>query len=184
LTCSYWAFSASTVLVFRTAQNIRDRSFASVDDYLASTKTCLNMLRACSAEEPIAGKYQEMLAPAFDALQSIRAKIQYDPHAAQRSSQPKISISSLLQPTPESTPAPFNCHAYSPLSDGSVTPEKRPGVDPALVEEAASIVQRIGVLLQDPFGRLQQSGRDDGSTSPLACPYPTPPISETQFWFR
>jgi hypothetical protein len=49
-----------------------------------------------------------------------------------------------------------------------------------LKEEASKIIARMGVLLNDPFGRFQQSG-ESGSAE---IPYPSPALSETIFWFR
>jgi len=131
------------------------------------------MLRVCSNEEPMAVRYLAMLEPAFETLHSIRLKLDAEVEKGKRSFQPKISISALLEPTPSPTPVstPHGPRSFSP---------QPPNLDPNLIEDARKIVASIGILLNDPFGRLQQS-RDTGIVD---VPYPSPPLSETSFWFR
>jgi hypothetical protein len=133
----------------------------------------MQMLRVCANEEPAAMRYLTMLEPAFESLHSIRHKLDSEVEKGKRSSQPKISISALLEPTPSPTPdsTPHGPRSFSP---------QPPNLDPNLKEDARKIVANLGSLLKDPFGRLQQS-RDAGITE---VPYPSPPLSETSFWFR
>jgi len=131
------------------------------------------MLRICSNEEPMAVRYLAMLEPAFETLHSIRLKLDAEVEREKRSSQPKISISALLEPTPSPTPISTaqESHSFNP---------QPPNLDPNLREDARKIVANIGVILKDPFGKLQQS-RD---TDLADMPYPSPPLLETSFWFR
>lgn len=131
------------------------------------------MLRICSNEEPIAVRYLSMLEPAFETLYSIRLKLDAEVEKGKRTSQPKISISALLEPTPSPTPV------STPQGSRSFSPQP-PNLDPKLREDARKIVAYIGALLKDSFGRMQQSRH----TNHADVPYPSPPLSETSFWFR
>lgn len=170
---SYWSFSACIVLLYRAGQNLRDGKLLSVDSLLTYSKSCIQMLRVCSNEEPIAVRYLAMLEPAFETLHSIRLKLDLEVEKGKRSTQPKISISALLEPT--TSPTPIST-PHGPRSFSS----QPPNLDPNLREDARKIVAHIGILLKDPFGRLQQS-RDRGLAEGS---YPSPPLSETSFWFR
>lgn len=173
MTRSYWSFSACVILLYRAGQNFRDGKLYSVDDLLTYSNTCMQMLRICSNEEPTAVRYLAMLEPAFETLHSIRLKLDAEVEKGKRCSQPKISISALLEPTPSPTPL------STPQGPRSFSPQL-PNLDPNLREDARKIVTSLGVLLKDPFGRLQQS-LDIGLGE---VPYPSPPLSETIFWFR
>lgn len=172
-TRSYWSFSACVVLLYRAAQSLRDGKLLSVDDQLSFSTTCIQMLRVCSNEEPIAARYLAMLEPAFETLQEIRQKLDTEIERGKRSSQPKLSISALLESSPSPTPA------STPQGARSSSPQLLKA-DPVLREDASKIVARMGILLKDPFGRLQQSGE----LTSVEVPYPSPPLSETTFWFR
>jgi len=161
------------VLLYRVAQNLRDGKLVSVDDYLACSKTCMQMLQVCSNEEPVAVRYLAMLEPAFETLQTIRRRLDAEVERGKRSSQPKISISALLEPTESPTPT-------TPPQDLQNTGLQPPKVDPILREDAAKIVARMGVIMKNPFGKLHHTTEN----GVMENPYPTPPLSETVFWFR
>jgi hypothetical protein len=106
------------VQVFRTAQNICDRSLATIDVSLMHSGTCLNTLRVRNAE---ATESEKVLAPLWHALRGIIDEISAA-RSRQRSPQQKISISFIVQELP------------------IVTDE--------LVEKAAKIAERVtGFLL-------------------------------------
>lgn len=131
------------------------------------------MLRVCSNEEPIAVRYLAMVEPASDTLQWIRQKLDAEVERGKRSSQPKISISALLESTPSPTPM------STPQETRSTSPQP-PKLDPMLREDVSKIIARMSVLLKDPFGRFQHGVE----ISYPEDPYPSPALSETTFWFR
>ena len=137
------------------------------------------MLRCCGDKEAIAARYLQQLLPSFQTVQRLHARMTGDAAARPPSPQRKISISSLLLSPPDAVP-PRTPSASSQNSGRSVAAV----ADAALAQEAAAVVQRVGVLLREPFGRLPQAARGEPLLAGDADPYPTPPLADTPFWFR
>lgn len=74
-TCSYWAFTASIVLLHSATNSLLEGQLESVDQDLAYGKVCMDMLEPCRAFEPIAARYLDMLWPLYDNLRNIHYRM-------------------------------------------------------------------------------------------------------------
>lgn len=88
---SYWAFTASIVLLFSATIKLLDGESAGVEADLSYAKSCMEVLEPCRSFEPIAARYLETLWPLYDALRDKYQRI------VGRS---KTSIFALLQADP------------------------------------------------------------------------------------
>lgn len=104
---SYWAFSASIVLLFVATIRLVDGRLEDVEAYLTSAKSCLEILEPCGDFEPIAKRYLEIVSPLYISLRGIH-------HRAVGKA--KTSISMLLQSDPNtlSPPVPINKEEVQP----------------------------------------------------------------------
>jgi hypothetical protein len=162
---SYWAFTASNILLFGAARSLRDHVVGDVDNQLSGADSCISILQLCAKDEPIAARFLSMMKPTYDALRSLQQRA-YEYSQRHNTPDRKLRINDLLEST-TSAPSP-----PSPRSD--------PAVSQAISEDASATVQHISTVLKDPFGRLQPVHQTFGPGE-----YPTPPPSDMPlFWFR
>lgn len=137
-----------------------------VDNQLSGTDSCLEVLRLCAKDEPIAARFLGMMKPTYDALRNLQQRAYEDSRRCNQSDN-KIRINDLLEST--------TLHGSMPSS---------PRIDPVagrvISEEASMIVMHATMLLKDPFGRIQPAHQSFGIGE-----YPTPPPSDIPLcWFR
>jgi hypothetical protein len=95
---SYWAFTATTVLLFTATTKLTEGQPDTVSQDLLYAKACLDMLEICRSFEPIAARYLDTLWPLYDSLRAIHQRMV---------GRAKTSIYSLLQTDPNRLSPPI-----------------------------------------------------------------------------
>jgi hypothetical protein len=106
---SYWSFTASMVLLFNATMKLSEGQVEGVEQDLAYSKDCMDMLEPCRNCDPVAAHYLNTLWPLYDMLRDIHQRMV---------GRAKTSIYSLLQMDPNllSPPIPVGKAEIAPIS--------------------------------------------------------------------
>ncbi|KAF9728747.1 hmg box protein [Paraphaeosphaeria minitans] len=106
----YWAFTACIVLLYSATAKFLEGQADTVENDLAYSKACMDMLESCRATEPIAARYLDILWPLCDTLRDIHHRMM---------GRAKTSIYALLQGDSNtlSPPIPVSKAEMGPISE-------------------------------------------------------------------
>jgi hypothetical protein len=107
---SYWAFTASIVLLHSVSTKLLDGQAEGIETDLSYAKECMDMLEPCRSVEPIAARYLDTLWPLYESLRDVHQRM---------IGRAKTSIFSLLQADPNglSPPLAVSRHEMGPISE-------------------------------------------------------------------
>jgi hypothetical protein len=159
----YWALNATNVLLYTATQRLRTKSFVAVNSVLTNAKVCLDVLRACGEDEPIAVRFLNLVEPSYNSLRQLERSLLAQQSDRNRSAQ-KMGIHNLLQDTP-----PVNSVPNTSGRDLVGTPAG---------DELEAVTLQITNILKDPYGRLQPLEQSHFSSLISLSPQ-----NDVHYWF-
>jgi hypothetical protein len=159
----YWAFNATNVLLYTATQRLRNACFVEVNSLLTNANVCMDVLRACGIDEPIALRFLNLVESSYDTLRQLECSLLAQQADRNRSSQ-KMGIHNLLQDN-----SPVSPVANKDGLDLTGTPAGN---------ELDALTSRIANVLKDPYGRLQPEEQTQFSSLVSLSPQ-----NDVHYWF-